>query len=53
MPSVKIGVVVLPKEGCCIRFNPVVSSRSKWLDSSRRKISIDDFLCKILAERLL
>ena len=32
IPSVKIGVADLPKEGCCIRFNPVVSSRSKWLD---------------------
>jgi len=29
MPSVKIGVVDLPKEGCCIRFNPVLSSRGK------------------------
>ncbi|KAL9956769.1 hypothetical protein ACROYT_G038302 [Oculina patagonica] len=27
IPSVKIGVVDLPKEGCCIRFNPVLSSR--------------------------
>ncbi|CAH3039336.1 unnamed protein product [Pocillopora meandrina] len=27
VPSVKIGVVNLPKEGCCIRFNPVLSSR--------------------------
>ena len=33
MPSVKIGVVDLPKEGCCIRFNPVLSSRSKYFVS--------------------
>lgn len=32
IPSVKIGLADLPKEGYCIRFNPVVSSRSKWLD---------------------
>ena len=31
IPSVKIGLADLPKEGYCIRFNPVVSSRSKWL----------------------
>ena len=31
IPSVKTGVVLLPKEGCCIRFNPILSSRCKFM----------------------
>ncbi|CAH3153003.1 unnamed protein product [Porites evermanni] len=40
MPSVKIGVVVLPKEGYCIRFNPILSSRLCGTTSE----NIEDFV---------
>lgn len=46
MPSVKIGVVVLPKEGCCIRFNPVVSSRICGTTSA----DVEDFVLCLKTE---